>query len=240
MTTSQAISNEEMQAILGDGDIDELDQLLAETEVEEVDEINIDELGEDEINDAVLSAEIQDAKTDAYSKQNLKPEPDVKAIAPPKAATVTPKKPRVRVAGKTPSEQIRAKVAKYQEVVILDMAHAAMPEADRIKVTEEFIDSVDDLAKKVGEKVVNLLQVVAGSGKLSVYTQQALDVLMETGECTIADIKQKYRAHPYTVGTANAQSGQMSQLLPALKIVTKQGNKLIANPDSALLPMLTN
>ncbi|MCY1306063.1 hypothetical protein D9M70_558970 [compost metagenome] len=45
-------------------------------------------------------------------------------------------------------------------------------------------------------------------------------------------------AKPYSLGTARAQSSQMFALLPLLKIATREKGKMVANPDSALLPQI--
>lgn len=233
---TQQISTEELDAILGD--LDSLDEL-------EANEVQVDSiLEDDDLEDLESTIEVQSAKQEAYAKQQVSTTPDVSVISTKKEEE-KPKvkgaaKPRMRTASMNPADIVRAKIPNYKDIVVLSLEDAGLDDTERHEKTEAVVDSLNSLAKKVGEKAVNLLQAVAGQGSPSVYTQIALDILKKEGECTLTDIKNAYLAHPYSLGTASAQSSQMMQLFPALGIANRQGSKLSLRPDSALFPMLAN
>lgn len=95
--------------------------------------------------------------------------------------------------------------------------------------------------KKVREKVVNLLKALLSDGKVSVYTQHAMKLVVDaySNDCatvTLAQIKQHLMDNGSSTGTAASQAGQMMSMLPALGIVTKpQNGSLVPNPKSLLL-----
>lgn len=190
-----------------------IEMLLAEEETEKV---------EHEFNE--LEAEIEDAEII-----------EVKA----EEKEVKPKK--IKTAGLKPSEALLKKFGdKIYETVVLEDSEADLSEADLKTSVNNYLSEFDDAAKKVGEKIVNVLQTISGEGKLSTYTEIAIKLLKENGETSSVDIRNAYLDHPYKVGTANAQSSQMMKLLPLLKLANREGNKLIANENSTLLSVLCN
>lgn len=106
------------------------------------------------------------------------------------------------------------------------------------ELVNDRLKEIDQLAKKVGEKVVNVIHFAAGNSVLSSYTKIAIKLLQGNEKVSRMDIRQAYLDYPYKVGTANAQASQMMKLLPALGIANREGTSLVANPESKLLPIL--
>lgn len=151
--------------------------------------------------------------------------------APPKVTT-----PRIRVpAGTKPSEVLALHVPD------IDTRHKMMrltlddqPGEDNSNIVAGIIDK---LAKKVGEKAVNLLRHSENRDRVQIYTQIGLDMLIADGKLTSKGLVDKFSATKYRIGTARAQGSQLMQLFPALGIV-KQGSakgELIPNKRSVLL-----
>lgn len=124
---------------------------------------------------------------------------------------------------------------------VLDSEHADKPlDEDAVRALAKSITQ-----KKVREKVINLLEAAFSDRSLSVYTKIALDEVLIPAfndgctPVTVASIKAKYKERDYKDGTASAQSGQMTPLFEALKMV-KRGERgvIIPNANSVILDML--
>lgn len=234
-TTTDAV-DAELEAILSGADS------LFEDEIEETvaaEAIADDGDAAEALDDAVVELEMEEARAEAYEEQDevTKPEPVEAATKP--VVEAKPKTPRVKTAGMKPSEVIRTKLGdKVYECAVLEMSWAEASEEDLKESVDSFLDIVDTLPKKVGEKVANVMHHVNAGVQLSVYTDIAIRLLKEKGGFTTADLRGKYLARPYSAGTANAQSSQMSSLLPTLKIATRSGNTLTLNEDSLLAQVL--
>lgn len=160
----------------------------------------------------------------------------------PATDTEEPKKapkPKARACGATnPFDALIARLGGVDAVssnVVLTLADAEKsPEVLR----DEFKDIVNDMAKKVGEKAVNLLAHLQGNAVLSVYTVIALEMLLKNGTLTSKELFDRYMKRPYSEGTSRSQSGQLMQLLPALKIANRVGKSLELNEDSVLAAAL--
>ena len=96
------------------------------------------------------------------------------------------------------------------------------------------IYKLDTLAKKVREKVVNLIECQVEGRAPSVYTTIALKLLEEKGAFTVSDLRNKYIERPYSPGTASAQASQMMIMLPAMGIAQREGKTLHLDPDSTI------
>ncbi|EOG9764186.1 hypothetical protein ACLMPH_002006 [Acinetobacter baumannii] len=93
--------------------------------------------------------------------------------------------------------------------------------------------------KKVAEKIVQLFTWLKNGGELNVVMHRTFGVLLKDGYITTKKTGNLYSnllAKPYSPGTASAQSGQMMQMLPMLKIALKdEQGRLVPNPNSLLL-----
>lgn len=98
--------------------------------------------------------------------------------------------------------------------------------------------------KKVAEKVVMLFSYLKNGGKLNRVLEITFQTLLKDGEIQSGEkgnLWQALLAKPYSKGTANAQGGQMLQLLPMLKIATRtEKGRLVANPNSMILLAVRN
>lgn len=97
------------------------------------------------------------------------------------------------------------------------------------------------LAKKVGEKAVNLVRHQSARDSVQVYTRIALDFLIYKGEFTAKELMAVYAksgdgGNGYSPGTQAAQSNQIMQLFPALKIADRpSSDKLVLRDESAIV-----
>lgn len=161
--------------------------------------------------------------------------PEVKEPGTPAPVTAPEKKdvtakakkraPRVSTAGMEPSEAFAHKFGDDLEQYRMTAEDTDL-EANKARLHA----SCDALAKKVKDKAVNMQAFRVRGEALSVYTEIAVRLLVEKGEMTTADLKNAYMtATPkaYTSGTANAQCGQMFQLLPAFEIAEKADSKTL-------------
>lgn len=140
---------------------------------------------------------------------------------------------------KKPSSALKSKYGNtIYDLMKLEVSDDHLSEYELRRTVDDRLREIDDLAKKVGEKAINIIHFAAGNSILSSYTKIAMKLLKEKGEVTRMEIRQAYLDFPYKVGTANAQASQMMKLMPALNIANREGTTLIANPESKLLPIL--
>jgi hypothetical protein len=100
---------------------------------------------------------------------------------------------------------------------------------------------------KVAEKFDNLLLAVAAGKAPSKFTMDCFRALKASGSITSKELVAALEATPmktngskgYNGGTARSQAGQMMSLFPALKIATREGQKITLNPDSTLADALS-
>lgn len=218
-TNNAEISDAELDAILAG---ESVDSLFAEESEAVQEDVVFSEL---DLEAVAISADIQEANEEAA--EVLVPDTVIEAASPTKS------KRGPSTAGLKPSKAIKTKLGdKVYDVLCLN--DETMGRAD----IDDLLNASDDLAKKTGEKVANICYNLANGLRLSVYTQIAIDLLEESGSISINELKAKYQAHPYTVGTANAQASQLFQLLPFMKMAERSGTVLTKRADSLLMPIL--
>lgn len=227
-----------------------LEELEAELNAGEIESPDVEEVGADDIVAADAETdEKQPEKKEAKGKKKPAPKKSAaKKSAEKKDADADgePEKQaapkRQSLSGMLPSQAVSTAFGdKMYDYCIMTAEQADMKlDARKIAINEHLIDHVDTLAKKVKEKAINVFQAVGGHATLSVYTQVALQMLKDKGEFSGVELKNKYLSRPYSPGTSSAQSSQMMQLLPALKIARREGNKLVLIDDSPLFDLLTN
>lgn len=256
----------EVEAIEADaleaGTIIEPDETLSPEEIDEIEqvaeivELDLAALDED-IEGAVAQIELTEARQSAYDAQEVvegdavltAPEASEPAevIAAEAAPAKAAKAPKVAKTPKVPG------IAKAPRLNVSDLPN----EAFMLDATVDPDDAsamaslkLDVLAKrpaqvKVAEKFDNILLAV-NAGKLpSTYTVDCYQALKASGETTSAGLAAALSAttlrkggSTYTIGTARSQAGQFMALAPALRIATREGNKLILNPDSLIAAAL--
>lgn len=208
----------ELEALIGDAT--EAAETTAEAVAEDVD-IDLEEI------EAAAAAET--LKQEAYAEQEAEE-------ADAAVATVTPiaksRAPRSSVSGMKPSAAIEKVLGEE------GLARAAMlvtGEQESPEITQQLKDTVDSLAKKVGDKAVNLLRYAGQPNKLQGYTRLGIEHLINAGDANSRSLTDHLQAQGYTIGTARSQANQLMSLLPALGIATRSGKQLTLNKDSGLL-----
>lgn len=205
---------------------EELAQMLRE--VDDGDAEIAASANEEEIEGAVTDLEFDEEL--AASHIESEPEPEADAIT-----TVKEKKTRIKA---EKSALVGDTIEKISDAALLFTLHeASLTEEEKEELIEGRKARMNALPKKVGEKAINLIQSLTGSGAvsaISVYTRHALDLLKEDGQLTSATLRSRYLKRPYTAGTASAQTSQMMRLLPELGIATLAGGVLTPAPKSRL------
>lgn len=143
--------------------------------------------------------------------------------------------PRVKIApGSTPSQVLA------QHITDAEQLHAAAQlEVGDAATAENWAGvagRIDALAKKIGEKAVNMLRNRKNPSAWQVYTKVGMEMLLENGTMTSAELTRHYNSTKYTIGTARAQCNQIMTLLPALRVanVTSKGT-LEVNENSTIV-----
>lgn len=231
--------------------LDELEAMFEELEADGSGELVIEEpvaeLSDDELEEVGIQASIEEARNEALAEMDEVGEPvdDAAGIAtgsiePTKPKRTAPSTKRITVAGVKKSEALsKALGAKLNDYLALTMQNAELPADDLKAVIDAKLGEIDALPIKIQEKVVNFYAHLSNGASLSNYTKIAVDILVKQGEITSKALRDAYIARPYSVGTANSQCTQLMKVLQVLELARKDGGKLVANPDSLLLPMLS-
>lgn len=184
----------------------DLDALLNEIE-------NDDAAAETDVDDVLASVETEEAKQAAYEEQTSDGDVTPDAVEKKKS------KPK----------------AKAPRAPAFESAFAAITAAQNAGKFGDGIAqaTIDGLAKKVGEKAINVAQALVADKPLSVYTKIALKELASNESITSGHLATVYQStnkpnkdECYSKGTANAQAQQMMKLFPALGIATLDGKSL--------------
>jgi hypothetical protein len=178
-------------------------------------------------SDEKLREELNSGGVKTSGKPKPKRGADVKADATEKVA-----RPRIP-AGSKPSEVLALHITEP----------SALYEACKLTKNDEpsksafnaFAKTIDGLAKKVGEKAVNLIRHQSSPDNVQVYTRIGLDHLLDQGTMTSASLRGVYSAK-YKPGTCSAQSNQIMQLFPALGIASREDKSTLKlNRDSSIV-----
>jgi hypothetical protein len=162
--------------------------------------------------------------------------PSAKRVPSPKAEKEPkePKAPRVKIpAGSKPSVVLAHHITDEEALIKAARLNPSDP-SDKSALAN-IAGKIDKLAKKVGEKAVNLLRYRSQPDSVQVYTRMGLNRLIENGEVTSKDLVTMFNA-TYRPGTARAQSSQLMQLFPALDVATKtESGALRINKSSSIV-----
>jgi hypothetical protein len=160
-----------------------------------------------------------------------------KPVKPARATSVT----------HTPGKLLVAKLgSEWREYVTFSITAADGDAAELAKAQDDFVARMDDkeaIADKVREKIIMLLTWLKAGGDLNEVLKRTFQVLNDKGELTSGDkgnLQLNLLSKPYSVGTARSQANQMFMALPELGITVKEKGRMVANPDSVLLPMINN
>ncbi len=205
-------------------DLDALEALLSEDTpaVTDADAVTLEAV-EQELHLAETREMLYEATSpDAAGAVDLTPADPSKDEPKP---TSKPVKMKARAHGASkPSAALIARLGSVEAVethLRIDASDGELSTKDLTELLKERMTSLDTLPKKVGEKAVNLIAHLAGSSKLSCYTEIALEMLLETGELSSKALYDRYKARPYSEGTSRSQCGQLMQLLPAMGIAER-------------------
>ncbi|MFT4064323.1 hypothetical protein [Paraburkholderia sp.] len=195
-----------------------------------------------------LQAAIAEATAKAYAEQGTgaaaseadKPtDTSVEAAAAPKGKGKPKAAPTERHIVLTKSQKVATKLGdKAGEFLILELADAALDEAELKAKQELVLAEIDGLAKKVAEKATQLFGWLKNGGSLNEVMKRTFEVLARDGELTSGEkgnLQQNLLAKPYSKGTAASQANQMFMLLPMLRVTKREKGRMIANPDSTIL-----
>lgn len=238
------VSNVEELVIDTAGPLDELDAMFEELEAGMTTAVVTDssEPSEDEMVQAGAAVELANIRAEAFAELDELSTPvnDESTLAtgvaePKKKAPVTK---RISSVGVTKSEALgKALGAKLGDYLTLDIKDLHLPAADLPAKIDAKLNEIDSLPIKIQEKVVNFYAHLVNGASLSNYTKIAVDILVKDREISSKTLRDAYIARPYSMGTANSQCTQLMKLLVVLGLATKEAGKLVANPDSTLLPM---
>lgn len=154
-----------------------------------------------------------------------------------KAAPITK---RISTVGMSKSVALATALGdKLDELLTIDSASLSLPADVQFDQRIALLERIDNFPIKIGEKATNLFAHVAKGAALSNYTRIAINFLVQNDEMTSKQLKDTYLSRPYSEGTSSSQCTQLMRLLPELGIAIKSGGRLIPNPNSTLLPLLT-
>lgn len=148
-------------------------------------------------------------------------------------------KPRLNLAGMKPSAAIITILGDNMDLLVLSEEERGFSPQKMRPLIDKRLAGYDELAKKQGEKVVNMFKWLHDGSKLKAFTAMAIKHLIDKGEVTSASLKQHYIDRPYGAGTANSVSNQMMTLLPELGIAERDGKTLTLVKDSTIVAKFT-
>lgn len=225
--------DEELNALIGDAtDIDASETVASIETIEGETEASNEEIDLEEIEAAAVAEETKKA---AYAEQTTEEEPSnitpISAATP--ASSKTSRAPRASRAAGAKSSAVLASL--MGEEALLKAAMLVETDEESVELVDQLNTAIDSLAKKAGDKAVNLLRHVAEPRKLQNYTRLGMELLSKNRQVTSADLVKHLQGQGYTAGTARSQSSQLMSLLPALKVADRSGKALVAREDSTLL-----
>jgi hypothetical protein len=166
------------------------------------------------------------------------------AAAGDETAPKEPKAPRATSVTHAPGDLLVAKLGeKAKDFLMLRLSDAELDEEALKARQAEFVNRMNDrdaIADKVREKMQMFMLWLTKGGNLNEVLKRALTVLHSQGELTSGDkgnLQLNLLSKPYSIGTARSQANQMFMAFPELGLTIKEKGRMVANPDSALLPM---
>lgn len=222
-------------------------------------------LDEKVLDDSELDDLIDEAELDLGLQEEVVAEPTVKeekkAKAPKnakekvekQATDEEPKSSQQRVThyNSKKSEVLLDRLGGSKDMILLEASDIEL-DSEKLKEKQENLLRIlnnqptvigtrgneETVQKKVAEKVIILFTYFKNGGNLNKVMRIAFETIIKDGYISTGKSGNLFtnlmNAH-YSEGTARAQSGQMLQMFPLLKIATKEGSKLIPNEQSLIL-----
>jgi hypothetical protein len=216
---------------------DELRALISDAAPASNDEAIVAELpaatAEAEVDLEALDAEAaaETIKSEAYAEQAADESDGTATVTPITAAK--PRTPRVsRAAGAKAFDVLKGAMNDDQ---MLKVAMLSSGDAEDVSLVDSLRDTVNGLAKKVGDKATNLLRHAGDPKKVQKFTGIGLAHLIEHGSTSSTLLTKEFQDQGYTIGTARSQANQLMALLPALKVADKSGRNLTLRADSNIV-----
>lgn len=215
---------------------DDLEELLAdEAEVEAETESEVEAEADDELDmeavEAEVKAEERQRKLDEATMSDEEAEEAKSKLVAPEAKA----KPKASTAKSEPKDAIDCEDVLNSKVSPQDEHWALLDGVNSEDMRTEILSAAESLPKKTREKVVNLMDWWVRGHNLSVYTKIGFELLIEEGSISGPALRNRYMSNPgkaYTMGTANAQSGQIVRLFKTFKITTSDGQ---IDPDHEMV-----
>jgi hypothetical protein len=198
---------------------------------------------ESQLLEAGHAANIGELKEQALAEmdEQSEPAPDTAQMPAPVQKKKAPITKRISTIGMTKSVALATALGdKLDELLTIDTKDLALSDEERFDKRIALLETIDKMPIKIGEKTTNLFAHIAKGAALSNYTRIAINFLVQNDEMSSKQLKDAFLARPYSEGTSSSQTTQMMNLLPALGIAIKSGGRLIPNPTSTLLPLLTS
>lgn len=216
-----------------------LEAAQEELTIEEIEEADIEEAPQEaesgvEVSIDEVEKELKAAEREARLEQATLSEEEAEAtrVSIGKEATKKLAK-RSSVAASASKEPINVSDVLDAKVAASD-AHWGFIAAEEAEVTKaRILAACDTIPKKTREKVVNLMDWWVRGHSLSVYTSIAFSLLVEEGVISSASLRNRYLSNPgksYTMGTANAQTGQVMKLLSVFELINADGRLMSDHP----------
>jgi hypothetical protein len=197
--------------------------------------------------EAVADAKAAKKEAKALAAAAKKTEREAKSAAKKAAKAAAPKAaPRPTSVTHKPGDLLVAKLgASYRDYLTFSVAYANSDDTIAQETRQnEFVERMNDndaIADKVKEKMTMLLTWLQKGGELNEVLKRTFTVLHTAGELTSGDkgnLQLNLLSKPYSMGTARSQANQMFMALPELALTIKEKGRMVANPDSALLPAI--
>lgn len=240
------------EAILsGDLDLDAIDAVLngqgdLDLEIEDADFQDVDEGELLKAIDATAADETasEGARDEAVSEGYHDDAEKGKAAEPKTVVAKEGGKPKEK--GPSAASIVDDPTRFADEMVKIMGDDEIMLEADAILSEDDFRTVMNGITqKKVRSKALSLMRSALRGDNLEKYAGIGVKLLAEASasgkNLTLEQIKVELRANGYKEGTVSAQSGQLMNLFPSLKMAKRETRGVLEpNPDSVLLDIFSS
>jgi len=226
---SEVTDNSQIETTEVDAELAALMADLDEETTTEAAEPEVLEASEDELEEAMVTLDIEEsenAKAEAAAKTQK-----AKAAKKEAKSDEKPKQKRVSTADLKVSEAVTLVTDGNMDLLNL-VEGETMSDGDR----QLYMDALDGIAKKQGQKVVNLFKWMAKGTKLKKFTDQAIGHIIAEGRTDSTKLREFFTNDcGYGAKTASSQASQFMNLLPFLMIASKDGKEIVLNDKSAIV-----
>lgn len=237
---------------------DGLDELMSELNAEIAAEKVVEDVANPEVEDVIVIDEpvgVPEVVTKDFVEQKLdaietaekieKQEKTKKTVQVKKVARApkAEKRTEPRVTYKDGyGKMLEQRIKNSKEVLALTKDIDKEEQVKEVRELEKLLDDKTVFSqKKVCEKVIGLYTFLTGGCDLNTVLKIAFSTFKQDGYLEGGKKGNLYQAllkKPYSKDTANAQMGQVMNMLPKLGIAVKVGHRLTPDPESNLLPLI--